>query len=35
MAIETNEPAAKEKSLNLLEEIVKEAADRGVAIQTP
>ena len=34
MAIETNEPAAKEKSLNFLEEIVKEAADRGVAIQT-
>ena len=34
MSIETNEPAAKEKSLNFLEEIVKEAADRGVAIQT-
>ena len=34
MANETNEPAAKEKSLNFLEEIVKEAADRGVAIQT-
>ena len=34
MAIVTNEPAAKEKWLNFLEEIVKEAVNRGVSIQT-
>jgi glutaminyl-tRNA synthetase len=34
MNIESNESVAKEKSLNFLEEIVKEASEKGVAIQT-
>jgi glutaminyl-tRNA synthetase len=34
MNIESNESVAKEKSLNFLEEIVKEASEKGVVIQT-